>query len=232
MDSTPPPDAPTRVKVWDPWVRLVHWAIVLLIPFSYWTAQTHRFDLHFISGFAILALVLFRIAWGLVGSETARFGRFLKGPGAAIAHLRHLRDRGAPVEVGHNAAGGWMVLVLLGLLLAQATSGLFADDAIFTRGPLARRVDEATSDLATRIHLRVFWVIVAAAVLHILAVIAYRLLQGRNLVKPMLTGRLDLPPGQRPAAPRMGNPVLAVLLLAAAAGFAWWISTLAPPAMF
>jgi cytochrome b len=220
-----------RIRVWDPWVRLVHWAIVLLLPFSWWTAETGRFDLHFLSGYTILALVIFRILWGLVGSETARFASFLKGPGEALRHLAHLRRRAIPVEAGHNAAGGWMVIVLLALLLAQATTGLFADDQVFARGPLARAVNAAWSDRATSIHLRVFWVIVGCALLHIAAVALYRAL-GRNLVKPMVTGVLELPEGERVVAPRIGSPVLALALLAVAAGLVWWISTLRPPSLF
>lgn len=221
-----------RLKVWDPWVRLTHWAIVLLLPFSWWTADTARFDLHFISGFTILALVLFRIVWGFVGSETARFGHFLKGPGAALRHLAHLRDRAAPPEIGHNAAGGWMVLALLLLLLTQATTGLFADDEIFTRGPLARRVDTGWSAFATSIHLRAFWVILGCTVLHVLAVLAYRVLFGRNLVKPMVTGVLEVPPGAGLRAPRMGWNLLALALLAAAAALVLWIRALPQPSAF
>jgi cytochrome b len=225
--------APTRtLKVWDPWVRLVHWAIVLLLPFSWWTATTARFDLHFLSGYALLALILFRIAWGVVGSHTARFVRFLRSPLEAFRHLGHFRRRAAAVEIGHNAAGGWMVLLMLGALLAQAASGLFADDLILNRGPLARRVEESWSSLATSIHLRVFWVILGFAVLHILAILAYRVVRGQNLVGPMITGRLRLPVAYDGPRPRMGSPVLAVALLAAAAGFVWWISTLAPPSFF
>lgn len=218
-----------QVKVWDPWVRITHWAIALLIPLSWWSAETGRFDLHFLSGYAILALVLFRILWGFVGSDTARFARFVKGPGAALRHLGHLLRRDAPVEIGHNAAGAVMVVLLLALVLAQAATGLFADDAIMTRGPLARRVDEAWSDLATRLHLRLFWVILALAVLHVLAVLAYRVLLGRNLVKPMITGRMAAPGA---APPRMGHPLLALLLLAGSAGFVWWVSTLRPASLF
>jgi cytochrome b len=217
------------VKVWDPWVRLTHWAFALLVPFSWWTAETSRFDLHFRSGYCILALVLFRILWGFVGSDTARFARFVRGPVEGFRHLAHLIRRDAPVELGHNAAGAFMVLLLLGLLLVQATAGLFADDAIMNRGPLARRVGEGWSDFATRIHLRVFWVIVACVVVHVLAVVAYRLLLGRNLVKPMLTGRMEaagLPP------PRMGSNLLAAILLAGCFGVVWWISTLKPASLF
>jgi cytochrome b len=219
-----------RLRVWDPWVRLTHWGVALLIPFSWWTAETSRYDLHFLSGYAILTLVLFRLAWGIVGSETARFARFVKGPGAVVAHLAHLRHREVPPEVGHNAAGAVMVVALLGLLLAQAASGLFADDLIFTRGPLARRVDEAWSSLATSVHLRAFWVILGCAVLHVLAVVAYRIWARRNLVQPMLTGATQAPAGT--PAPRMGSNLLALALLAASAGFVWWISTLKPAGFF
>ena len=74
----------------------------------------------------MLTLVLFRIGWGFVGSDTARFGRFLRSPVAALRHLRHFRRPAPDREIGHNAAGGWMVLVLLALLLAQPLTGLFA----------------------------------------------------------------------------------------------------------
>lgn len=219
-----------KLRVWDPWVRLTHWGVAILLPLSWWSAEFGRFDLHVLSGYAILTLVLFRLAWGLLGSETARFARFLKGPAAALRHLLHLRRRDAPPEIGHNAAGGWMVVALLALLLVQAGTGLFADDQVLTRGPLARRVDEAWSDIATSVHLRVVWAIVALAVIHVLAVLAYRLLAGRDLVRPMITGAMPSPPGA--AAPRMGNNLLAAALLAAAAGLVWWISTLAPARLF
>jgi cytochrome b len=216
-----------RLKVWDPWVRLVHWSIVLLIPFSFWTAKTDRWDLHLLAGYTMLTLLLFRIAWGLVGSHTARFRNFLRSPLEAVRHLGHVRRRPAAVEIGHNAAGGWMVLVLLLLLLAQASTGLFANhDVGFTysqHGPLAMAVSDASSEMATDIHTRVFWAIVAAAVLHILAIIAYRVLRGQNLVKPMITGTLEIPVLYRGPQPRMGHPLLAVALLAAAAAAVWGV---------
>jgi cytochrome b len=223
-------DGMVRLRVWDPWVRLVHWGVALLLPVSWWSAETSRYDLHVQSGYAILTLVLFRLAWGLVGSETARFAGFVKGPRAIRAHLSHLRHRQVPVEVGHNAAGAVMVLVLLGLLLIQALSGLFADDLIFTRGPLARRVDEAWSSLATSVHLRAYWGILGCAVVHVLAVAAYRIVGRRRLVQPMLTGAMLAPAGT--PAPRMGSNLLALALLSGAAGCVWWISTLKPASIF
>ena len=86
-------DAPiqeTRIKIWDGWVRLVHWSIVILIPVSYLTARSHNMDWHMRSGYTLLTLLIFRVLWGLVGSEPARFVSFLRSPFAALAHLRHV----------------------------------------------------------------------------------------------------------------------------------------------
>ena len=97
-----------RMTVWDGWIRLVHWSVVVLLGVSYASIQAGWMKTHYASGYAVLALVLFRLAWGLVGSDTARFGRFLKSPVAALAHLRHLRGAS---RTGRSAimppAAGW-----------------------------------------------------------------------------------------------------------------------------
>jgi cytochrome b len=129
------------------------------------------------SGYAVLTLMLFRLAWGIVGSDTARFSRFLRSPLEALRHLLHFRRREPDVEAGHNAAGGWMVLVMLGLLTAQAATGLFTYDQIFTYGPLARQVSEEWRDRLSSIHIFNFNLILAAVALHILAVILYRVVK-------------------------------------------------------
>lgn len=206
-----------RVRVWDPWIRLVHWAIALLIPFQWWTAHSGRMDWHMVSGSVILALLAFRIAWGFVGSDTARFVRFLRSPMEALRHLSHLHRRERDREIGHNAAGGWMVLVLLGVLLVQASSGLFTDDGILTQGPLARSVPPAWADQARSIHLFTFNVILALVALHVLAVLAYAVLKRQDLVRPMVTGDKRLPVEDLPRAPRIAPAWLALLLLALAA---------------
>ena len=105
-----------QVKVWDGWIRLVHWSIVSLIAVSWVSMRTGNVQVHYLSGYTVLTLLLFRIAWGVVGSDTARFSRFLRSPLAALRHLGGFRRREPDTEIGHNAAGGWMVLVLLGLL--------------------------------------------------------------------------------------------------------------------
>ena len=96
--------AGAEVRVWDGWVRLFHWAIVLLLGLSYWSIQTGRMQLHYWSGYTVLTLVLFRIGWGFVGSDTARFARFLRGPGAALEHLRHIARREPDTEVTYKVS--------------------------------------------------------------------------------------------------------------------------------
>jgi cytochrome b len=217
-----------RVKVWDGWIRLVHWGIVSLIAVSWVSIKTGNAEVHYLSGYAVLTLLLFRIAWGVAGSDTARFARFLRSPAAAFRHLAHFRRREPDTEIGHNAAGGWMVLALLGLLLVQAGSGLFANhEPGFTydvHGPLALTVSDAASAWLTGVHHLTFNLILAAAALHILAVAAYAALKGHDLIGPMITGFKSLP--ARLAPPRMGSPVLAAAFLAAAALTVWGITRL------
>jgi cytochrome b len=208
-----------RVKVWDGWVRLFHWTLVALVAFSWWTARSGRIHWHMLSGHAILALLLWRIAWGFVGSETARFGHFLRGPRAVLRHLGELRTGAQEVTIGHNPAGGWMVLVMLVLLLAQVATGLFADDEELHRGPFADWLGFEASQRITGLHQRLADVLLAAIALHLVAIALYRLLLGRNLVGPMITGTM-LVPAERRAEPRMGHPARAAALLAVAAGLA------------
>jgi cytochrome b len=221
-------EATRLVQVWDGWVRLCHWSIVVLLGFSWLSAELGWMQPHMISGYLVLTLVLFRIAWGLVGSDTARFGRFLRSPLAALHRLRDFRKREPDREIGHNAAGGWMVLVLLALLLAQPLTGLFAAEepefSYGAKGPLAGLVSAATSGALSELHETIFVLIQIAAALHILAVVAYALLKGHDLVRPMVTGRKRLP--ETLAAPRLGSPLLAALLLAGSAAIVFGVSRL------
>jgi cytochrome b len=210
-----------QVRVWDVPTRLFHWAIVVLVGFSWVCAERGWMDWHLLSGYTIFALLLFRLAWGFLGSDTARFTRFLASPFAAVRHLAHLTRREPDHEAGHNAAGGWMVLVMLLLLAVQVGTGLFANDDILTEGPLAENVDKSTSDWLSHIHVINFKLIEIAVAAHILAVLAYAVLKRQDLVRPMLTGRKRLPADL--SAPRMASLWLAVVLMVAAAGAVAWL---------
>jgi cytochrome b len=194
---------------------------VVLIAASWVTQELNKMDWHVWCGYAILTLLLFRLIWGFIGSDTARFTRFLKSPAAALRHLSHLRRREADREIGHNAAGGWMVLVMLALLGLQAGTGLFANDDGNTEGPLMHLVDKEQSNWLSKIHALNFNLILAVIVLHVLAVVAYAVLKRQDLVRPMVTGT-KLMSGET-AAPRLVNPLWALVTLALAVGVVAWV---------
>ena len=204
------------VRVWDAPVRLFHWGVVALVFTSWLTQYESWMRAHEIAGYTMFAALLFRLAWGVVGSDTARFRSFLASPMAAFAHLRHFARREPDREIGHNAAGGWMVLVLLALLALQVGTGLCANDQIETYGPLSERVGQDWSDWLSQVHAANFVAIEVAVLLHVAAVFAYMLLKGQNLIRPMVTGRKRLPADTR--APRMRSPMLALAILAVSGG--------------
>ena len=206
------------MRVWDAPIRLFHWGITLLLAFSWLSANEGWLRWHRLSGYAILAALLFRVAWGFVGSDTARFSAFLKNPLEGFRHLAAIRTREPDTEIGHNAAGGWMVLFLLAVLAIQVGTGLFANtfDDEQVNGPLATRVARATSDSLTNLHALNFNIILALVALHVVAIGIYAWLKGQNLLRPMLTGKKKLP-GNTPA-PRMASPLLAIAIFAVAAG--------------
>jgi cytochrome b len=204
------------MRVWDAPTRLFHWVLIVLIATSWVTQYENWMEWHKLSGYSILTLLLFRLAWGFVGSDTARFARFLKSPLAALRHVSHITRREPDYEIGHNAAGGWMVLVMLLLLLVQAVSGLFSNDDIDTEGPLTNQDSKEQSDWFSHIHSINFTLIEIVIALHVLAIIAYAVLKRQDLVRPMVTGKKRMPGATRP--PRMASSILAVVLLIVAAG--------------
>ena len=109
-------DAAGVVLVWDAPIRLFHWLSAALVAAAYATWRLNWMVWHGRIGDALLALLLFRLLWGFFGSQTARFSRFLTSPRIAVEHLRYALLREPDRQVGHNPAGGWMVLFLLALL--------------------------------------------------------------------------------------------------------------------
>lgn len=209
-----------KILVWDLPVRLFHWLLVLCIAGAWITGEKEAFDWHMRFGYAVLALVLFRLIWGVVGSETARFARFVRGPAAIRDHLAELRAPGrmAP-HVGHNALGALAVIALLAIVGLQATSGLFTSDGILVDGPLVAHVSGATASLMRSIHLNNFNLLLGLVGLHVAAILAYAGWKRLDLVRPMVTGRVDLPGNI--AAPRIVSLVRA-LAVAAISAFSIW----------
>lgn len=209
----------TKVRIWDLPTRLFHWALVVCVVGAVASAKIggNAMVWHMRLGYAILALLLFRAVWGLIGGRWSRFANFIYGP---AAYLRYLRGRpGAEdrFEIGHNPLGALSVLLMLGWLAVQVGSGLIADDEIATTGPLVRFVTMETSLAWTSHHKELGQAGVFALVaLHLAAIVFYRL-RGKNLVLPMLTGDKALTaqvPASRDTVLTRG---LALLVMAAAA---------------
>ena len=211
------------VKVWDLPVRLFHWSLVLLVVFSFTTGKLGGdwMEWHLRSGFCILTLVLFRIVWGLAGSQTARFSDFIHGPKRVLGYARSLLGGTAQFHAGHNPMGGLMIVLMLVLLLLQATTGLFADDDIGTRGPLADKVSGAVVSLCSTVHLININIILACVALHVCAALFYLTVKKDNLIKPMITGTKAIPDDH--PAPWLAGHAPAVLILAVAAAFVVWL---------
>lgn len=177
---------PTRI--WDLPVRLTHWAFVLIIPAMWLTGEKHMWDWHIRLGLLLLALLVFRIVWGFIGTDTARFARFVKGPQAIAAYLRGERDESA--SKGHNPLGALSVLGLLGVMLVQVGLGLFAGDPYDgATGPLNALVGVMTADWITETHEVFFYVVLAMIAVHLAAIIFYTAAKKQNLVGPMLSGK-------------------------------------------
>jgi cytochrome b len=183
---------PGRTLVWDPFVRLFHWALVALIGFLWWSGEEGGMDLmewHMLAGQAVLALLLFRLMWGLAGPRTARFADFLRGPRAVWREIAAMGRGDPPCHTGHGALGGWMVVVLLATLAVQAGSGLFASDDLFTSGPLTHWVGSDSEEFLTGLHHDAFDALLWLVGLHLAAVLVVYPLRFRlNLVRPMVTG--------------------------------------------
>jgi cytochrome b len=218
--------------VWDLPLRMFHWLLVAAIATSWVTHELgiEYFDWHVRAGYVTLVLLAFRIAWGFVGPRHARFAGFLRGPRAVMAYLRTARRGESATTVGHNPLGGWSIVVMLGLLLFQALTGLFSNDEIFNTGPLYGYVSDDQSDGLTRLHKQSFdWLLVFVG-LHLAAVAWYQWFKGVDLVRPMLTGRKSaslVPPGEEVSRQRLW---LAVVLVALAATALWRVVASAPSA--
>jgi Cytochrome b len=215
-----------RVQVWDVPVRLVHWFLVVLIAFSWWSGSEggNMMTYHMWSGYSILTLLLFRIAWGFIGSGPARFTAFVRGPRTVCRYLGTMRDRQPSGHPGHNPLGGWSVVLMLASIALQAGTGLFANDDIMTEGPLYGWVSKSTSDLLTSIHHFNFKLLLTLVALHLAAIFFHLTYKSENLVGAMFTGikRVAAPVEKAPMA---GTARAVAIFLAAAAAVYLLVTT-------
>lgn len=212
-------------RVWDLPTRVFHWALAACIVGSILTASIggNAIGWHFRFGYAILALVLFRLVWGFAGPRYARFSSFPPNPAAAIAHLRGHATPG----VGHNPLGAFSVYALLLALAVQVGTGLFANDDIMWEGPLRPLVSNAASEWLTRAHRINRLVVIGLIALHLAAVAFYAFVKKERLVRAMIDGDRDVDAALSPPPAEDGARVraTALALFACCALVAWLVVT-------
>jgi cytochrome b len=204
-----------KVLVWDATTRLFHWLTAALVIACYVSWRVNWMDWHAWTGEAVLALVLFRLLWAFFGSETARFSTFLASPRAATLYLARMLRREPDRQIGHNPIGGWMVLLLLALLLGEALTGLYVANDVADEGPWTEIVPSVVANLITDLHAYFWDALLAATVLHVIAILLYAVVMRHDLVTPMITGCKTLPQDTKP--PRLASAARAAFLLGCSA---------------
>lgn len=214
--ASPMPSATTRLRLWDLPVRVFHWSLVLAVTTAIVTAKLGGdwMSLHGKAGLTIVGLVAFRLVWGLVGSRHARFASFVPTPAKLRAYLK-----GQWRGLGHNPLGAFSVFALLGLLAAQASTGLFSNDDISFTGPLFELVNEDLASRLTGWHRQFATALYGLLGLHVLAIAFYARVKKDKLVKPMVTGWKDVAPGEvdEPAPEQRGRATSLITFAAALA---------------
>jgi cytochrome b len=214
------------VRVWDWPTRLFHWSLALCVVGAVVSAKVggNAMVWHFRLGLALLALLVFRLIWGVIGGRWSRFTSFVYGP---LTVLRYVRGQAQPQErldVGHSPVGALSVFALLGLLAVQVATGLVADDEIASTGPLIRFVESATSLAATSWHKSWGqWLLLGLVALHVAAIAVYRLVHRRDLVTPMLVGDKLLPADVPASVDHAGRWGLALIALSLGVALALWV---------
>jgi len=209
---------------------MFHWLLAATITGSVVSAKIggNAMVWHFRLGFLVLALLVFRLVWGLIGGRWSRFASFLYAPATVLGYLRGAAPApGQHLDVGHNPLGSFSVFGLLGILAVQVATGLMADDEIANIGPLNRFVSGEIAKTATSWH-NTFgqWIVLGLVGLHIAAIAYYLLVRKTNLVRPMLSGDKPLPAGTPASNDTLGSRLLALAVVAGCAGLAIWVSRL------
>ena len=185
-----------RVRIWDLPTRVFHIVLALAVSGLVVTGEVggNAMQIHFLLGYLVLALVFFRLIWGVVGGHWSRFVNFVPGPAELIGYLQSLRVKQAAHNVGHNPLGALSVLGMLAALLLQVLSGFMSDDEISNSGPWVALVSGDWVSLATQYHGDIGKVLLIILVLlHVVTVLFYKRVKNEDLITPMLTGDKVLP---------------------------------------
>lgn len=208
------------ISIWDLPTRIFHWLLVACVASAYLTssARPHglQFTVHVASGYAVALLLVFRLLWGFVGGEHARFAAFVRGWKAVKAHLQGLLRLAPARALGHNAIGGWMILLILATLLLIVVTGLLAQGIPGGGGPLSAVLPNALAKPVGAVHELLGSFIIYLAAFHVAGVLGESVLLRENLAGAMVTGRkVAANAAERDARPASRARAVLILLLVA-----------------
>ena len=224
------PPNQTRIRIWDLPTRLFHISFACCVAGAIITAKVGNtwMDWHVRLGIAALALLIFRVIWGLIGPRYARFSQFVCGPVTVWRYITSVAKQNKK-RPGHNPLGALSVIAMLGIIGVQAVTGLFANDDILTQGPFAQFVSDSTSAFMTGIHQLNERFVFAIIGLHLIAILIYTI-KGQKLIGPMVSGDVEAKnlitetiPARDDVLIRIGASGLICLLTWGA----WWLIQLA-----
>ena len=229
-----------HVKIWDLGLRLFHWLLVIVVIsllISGFFFHKPFLIYHNILGYGLICLLIFRMVWGVVGSEFSRFGSFLFSIKDSIGYVRALLHARQPHYLGHNPLAALMVFALLAMLAALAVSGVLALGGGEFEGPLGRLTTQSAGEAATALHARLAWGLIGLVTLHLFGVSVSACRGEPRLIRSMIDGIKPAPPGPHLPSVRAGQPKQAVMALFGIAGgillFLLWTKELpswpAPP---
>ena len=216
----------SRIRIWDLPTRLFHVIFACCVVGAIISAKFGQnwMDWHVRLGIATLALLIFRIVWGLIGPRYARFSQFICGPVTVWRYITQASPDSKKIP-GHNPLGALSVIAMLAIIGVQAVTGLFANDDILTQGPFAQFVSDATSALMTGLHQINQNFVFAVIALHLIAIVTYTL-KGQKLIGPMVHGDVGAENFVTAAIPARDDArirIAALLLILLLAWAAWWV---------
>ena len=220
-----------HVLIWDLPLRLFHWLFACTVIASWYTSDQDNdlIDVHMKLGYFALGLLVFRILWGFVGTKHSRFSSFFPTPNRLRLYIKGLRSKQVKSTTGHNPLGSLMVFLMISLISLQAISGLFINDDVFSSGPYYDSVSKEIEQFMFFLHHNVFDFMIAAIVIHLLAIAYYVRVKKQLLIIPMITGKKPENLVDVTDKIKHSKIFLAVLLVIAIAAFIYWLVVVNAP---
>lgn len=220
-----------HLLVWDLPLRIFHWLFACTVIASWYTSDQDNdlIELHMQLGYFALGLLIFRVLWGIVGTKHSRFTSFVPSPNRLFSYIKNWRNKKDVITAGHNPLGSLMVILMIILISLQAISGLFINDDIYSSGPYYDSVSKEVEQVMMFLHHNIFDYMIAAIVLHLLAIAYYERVKKQSLILPMITGKKLASKVSKTDEITHSKLWVALVIMVGIAAFIYWLVVLNAP---